>query len=335
MNSNKNQAGWLSSTKEPALDADMPICDPHHHLWNHPTSQYLLDDLHEDTGSAHNITKTVFVECGSEYRSEGPESMRPVGETEFVAELARQSESMSGATIAGIVGFADLTLGEKVQEVLEAHISAGEGRFKGIRHASAWHEDASIHNAHTNPTADLFSRSSFLAGIRILRKLNLTFDAWLYHPQISDLSSLASANPNVFMLLDHLGGPLGIGPYKNKRDEVRNVWRPQIKELALNPNVFVKLGGIGMSIYGSGWHKLPQAPSSQDLADAWKEDVLFCIEHFGVKRCMFESNFPVDKRGCSYTVLWNAFQRMIEGASEDEKRSLFFETANDFYSLEI
>lgn len=324
---------WLDTTKETALDPDMPICDPHHHLWDHPKSRYLLDELHQDTGASHNVTKTVFVECSSEYRSEGPEAMRPVGETEFVSKIARQSEQKAEATIAGIVGFADLTLGERVQDVLEAHVEAGKGKFKGIRHASAWHEDPSIHNAHTNPTADLLSTPAFKQGIQRLERLNLTFDAWLFHPQISDLSVLAEENPDMPMLLDHLGGPLGIGPYKDKREAVRDSWRPMIKEIALRPNVFLKLGGIGMSIYGCGWHQREKAPSSQELCDAWRDDILFCIEHFGVKRCMFESNFPVDKRGCSYTVLWNAFQRMVEGASEDEKFSLFFKTAADFYRL--
>lgn len=324
---------------EAILDPDLEICDPHHHYWNHHTNPYLLENLHADTeatdagGQSHRVTSTVFVECMAEYRSDGPEHLRPVGETVFVAEAAVRSEASVGATIAGIVGFADLTLGDRVAEVLEAHVEAGGGRFRGIRHANSWIADPAINNAHTNPTEGLLGDTDFRVGFAVLGRMGLSFDAWMYHPQLPELVELARAHPDTDIVLDHLGGPLGIGPFKDRRAEVLAACRESLGELARLPQVSVKLGGIGMPIYGDGWNKQPERATSIEVADRWGDHLRFVIDTFGPGRCMFESNFPVDRSGIDYPILWNAFKRVAEGYSPDERADLFAGAAKRAYQL--
>ena len=327
-------ATWLASYTEEAVDPEQVICDPHHHLWRFPTDTYELDELRVDTGAGHNVVSTVFVECTSGYRTEGPEAMRPVGETEYVLAQSRTSEQSSGATIKGIVGFADLSLGVAVSDVLAAHVEAGDGRFKGIRHATAHDPSPDVRRSHTRPTAGLMAEPAFREGFATLAQHDLRFDAWLYHPQITELVDLAHAHSDVLIVLDHLGGPLGVGPYAGRREEVRAEWRRSIIQLAECPNVSIKLGGIGMTVFGLDWHHQPTPPSSDDLLEAWKPDLEFCIEQFGVRRSMFESNFPVDRRSTSYTVLWNTFQKLTAAYSTDERDALFHDTATAFYGLE-
>ena len=318
---------------EVALEPDLPICDPHHHLWEHPDHTYLLEELHADTGSGHNITTTVFVECGSEYRTDGPVELQPVGETDFVADQAAASEAASGANIAGIVGFADLTLGEAVKGPLEAHVEAGGGRFRGIRHATGWHQSDQIRNSHTQPTGGLMADDSFRAGLATLGQMGLSFDAWLYHPQLDEVVDMASAHPDVQIILDHIGGPLGVGPYAGMHAEVLDEWRPKMAALAECENVALKVGGIGMPIFGFDWHKSVEPTSSEELAAAWGGELSWCIEAFGVERCMFESNFPVDGASCDYVTLWNTFKRVAADASEADKAALFHDTATAVYRL--
>jgi len=326
---------WLTSTIEEAIDPVEEIVDPHHHLWDFPTGTYLLPELHLDTGASHNVVQTVFVECGAEYRDEGPEHLRPVGEIEFVRRQAELSTNTDGAEIAGIVGFADLTRGEAVEEVLAAQDAAGGGRFRGIRHANAWDASDEIRESHTKPPAGLLSHSNFRAGFAKLGEMGFSFDAWMFHPQVEELVELAASVPDTPIVLDHLGGPLGIGPYVNARDEVRATLRPSLEALAQHEQVMVKVGGIGMSIYGVGLNRLPQAPTSEHVADLWNEDIRHCVDTFGPDRCMFESNFPVDRQGCSYTVLFNAFQRIAveAGWSTAERTELFSGSARRFYRL--
>ena len=341
-----NNAAWLNQVSEEVLDPELEICDPHHHLWAHPTDRYLLDDLLADTGTgnnvedphvaSHNVTSTVFVECLSMYRADGPVELRPVGETEFVQGIAAMSASGGYGPIraaAGIVGFADLSLGDAVQPVLEAHIAASPNRFRGIRHASGWDASPEIRNSHTNPPEGLLGDPGFRRGFAHLQRLDLTFDAWLYHPQLDELTDLAQAFPGTTIVLDHFGGPLGLGRYAGKQREVFEEWKPKIDELARCPNVVAKLGGLNMPLNGFGWEKRDRPPGSAELADATKHYYLHTIERFGPNRCMFESNFPVDKASCSYTVLWNAFKRMTADFPADEKRAMFHDTAARVYRI--
>ena len=334
--------GWLDLTEEEALEPALPICDPHHHFWDKRESpfyrspRYLLDELLADTGAGHNIVSTVFIECRSMYRASGPEPMRPVGETEFVNGIAAMAASgLYGPTriAAGIIGFANLRLGAAVRPVLEAHLAAGGGRFRGIRHSASWDPSDGVRNAACDPPRGMYAEADFRAGFAHLAPLGLSFEAWLYHPQIPELAALARAFPETTIILDHFGGPLGIGPYAGKRDEVFATWKADIAELAKLPNVHAKLGGLQMDVNGFGWHEHARPPGSQALAAATAPYHEHCIERFGVRRCLFESNFPVDNLSCSYTVLWNSFKRIAAGCSPGEKASLFHDTAARLYRL--
>ena len=320
---------------EEVLDPTRPICDPHHHLWDHPGRRYLLDDLLADTGSGHNVVSTVFVECMSMYRAGGAAELRPVGETEFVNGVAAMSASGGfGPTRvgSGIVSFADLTLGDRVGAVLDAHMAASP-RFRGIRHAAGWDASDQIRNSHTNPPAGLFLDARFRRGFAELAKRGLTFDAWLYHPQLANLTDLAKAFPDTTIILDHFGGPLGIGPYAGRRAEVFSEWKRTIRSLAGCRNVVAKLGGLVMPLNGFGFHKRTEPIGSVELAEVTRDWYLHAIECFGVERCMFESNFPVDKVSVSYRVLWNSFKRITAGFSAAERAALFHDTAVRVYRL--
>jgi len=330
-----DREAWLAQTVEEAIEPDLLICDPHHHIWDYPRSRYLVDEFVVDIGGGHRVIKTVFVECKQFYRNEGPEEFRPVGETVFVDSVAGPARTDSGVSevAAGIVGFADLSLGSGVQAVLDAHLDASK-RFRGVRHASAWDESDRVHNAHTNPPRGLLGNHMFRQGLACLEKLGLSYDAWLYHPQIPELTNLARAFPDLNIVLDHMAGPLGIGPYAGHREEVFEIWRSNMAELANCENVSVKLGGLTMSMSGFGWQKREIPPGSRELAEVMGPYYRSCIEQFGVQRCMFESNFPVDRASCSYTVQWNAFKRLTRGYSDAERSALFHDTAIGIYRLD-
>ncbi|MDH3641532.1 MAG: amidohydrolase family protein [Gammaproteobacteria bacterium] len=329
------QEQWLGQVVEEIIEPDLPICDPHHHLWHRAGSRYLLDELMADTGSGHNVVSTVFVECASMYRADGPEALRPVGETEFVngvAAMTASGEYGDFRACLGIVGLADLMLGAAAGEVLDAHVAASS-RFRGIRHAAGWDASENIRNSHTNPSAGLLLDGTFREGFKELGKRGLSFDAWLYHPQISELTDLAAAFPDTTIIFNHFGGPLGIGPYADKREEIFAAWQRDVAELARCENVCAKLGGLVMPINGFDFHKRDLPASSDEIVAATGRYYQHAIECFGPDRCMFESNFPVDKASCSYHVLWNAFKKMVAGASDADKASLFHDTAHRAYRL--
>ena len=337
-----NIPGWLDRVQEEVIDPDRSIIDPHHHLWHGPKNapgakdsyRYLLEDLWSDTSSGHNIKKTVFIDCGQEYYDEGPEAFRPVGETEFVVEVANQAkEDPTKAQISGIVGHVNMMLGQASKEVLEAHIEKGEGLFRGIRHSGGWDVDEAVKNAHSEPFEHIYLEDNFQRGLEQLIGLDMVFDTWHYHNQISDLTVLSKALPSLKIVHDHFGGPLGIGPYEGRQDQIFGQWKDDISELSECPNVYSKLGGLAMPINGWNWHKRDLPATSDELVNMHKTYYSHTIESFGVERCMFESNFPVDKQSISYHVLWNAFKKMSLGFTEEEKHCLFYETARDFYSL--
>jgi L-fuconolactonase len=327
---------WLALRREEIIEPGLEIVDPHHHLWDHPGNRFLLDQLLADVDSGHKITATVFIECGSMYRADGPTELKPVGETEFVNGTAAMSASgQYGPTrlCRGIVGHADLRLGDGVAQVLEAQIAAGDGRFRGIRHSVAWDASDAFPRGRTNPVKGEMLDPTWRAGFARLAPLNLTFEAWLYHPQLPDLADLARAYPQTTVILNHVGGPLGIGPYKDKKAETFAQWKAGIIEVAKSPNVVVKLGGLGMPIGMFDFYAHSKPPSSEELATAYKPYIETCIAAFGVDRAMFESNFPPDGASSSYPILWNALKRLAAGSSPSEKAALFSGTAKRVYRL--
>lgn len=330
---------WLSRrAPEAVLEPDLPIIDTHHHLWERPHHRYLLDEFLADLQSGHNTIATVFLQCHAMYKARGPVEMRPIGETEFVAGIAAMSDSGNyGPTriAAGIVGFADLALGDRAEAVLEAQLRAGGGRFRGVRHSAAWDADASIGNAAGVKALGLYHEPSFHEGLRRLTRLGLSLDAWLFHPQLDDVIALARAQPEANIILGHIGGVLGYGRYLGKRDEIFPAWKAQMAELAKCPNVSVKLGGVMMRLAAFDYTTSPEPPSSEQLTALWGPWMRTCIELFGAERCMFESNFPVEKMGVSWVTIWNAFKRIAAGASADEKAALFSGTAKRVYRLDV
>ena len=287
------------------------------------------------TSSGHNIKKTVFIDCGQEYYEEGPDRFKPVGETEFVVEIAKQGrQSPDKAQIAGIIGHANMMLGSSVKEVLEMHQEKGEGLFRGIRHAGGWDEDERVRNAHSHPTPHIYLEDNFQQGLEELSSLGMVFDTWHYHNQIKDLTKLAKNLPDLTIVHDHFGGPLGIGPYEGKRDEIYEQWKEDTYELSQCVNVFAKLGGLAMPINGWDWHRKNLPATSDEIVAEQARYYMHTLECFGADRSMFESNFPVDKQSVSYHVIWNAYKKMTIHLGDAEKRKLFYETANKVYKLE-
>jgi len=344
---------------EPILEPDLPIVDPHHHLWDRPTDilrnlspsthgfmeiirrtpRYLFDELLADLRSGHNIVGTVYMECGAMYRAGGPESLRCVGETEFVNGVAAMSASGLYGTVrscAGIVGHVDLRLGANAEDVLRSHIAAGHGRFRGIRHSASHHDDLEVLGPLAGRVpAGLYRDPQFREGFALLHGLGLSFDAWLLEPQLPDLIDLARAFPETVIVLDHVGTPLGVGVHTDKRGERFDVWQSNIRELAKCPNVNVKLGGLAMPFGGFPWSYTFRPKNSAELSEAWKPYIDACIDAFGPARAMFESNFPVDAYSCDYATLWNALKRCAAGHSTEDKTAMFSGTARRVYRLEL
>lgn len=326
---------WLADSSEDILEPALPIVDPHHHLRETAHGRYLLPELAEDLASGHNIRATVFVDSQTMHRVDGPAVLRPVGETDFVMQsLAAPSAARASHwnPCAGIVGNLDLTCGAAVRDGLQAHIAAGQGRFRGIRDPLMW-DGSDINYGVRRPPPDRMTDPRFRAGFAELAALGLTFDAWLFHPQLPLLTDLARSFPDTTIILNHVGAPLGVGPYAGRRAEIFESWRGLLVELARCPNVVVKAGGLGMLFFGFGFERRDVPASSAELAAAWRPYVETCIDAFGPERCMFESNFPVDKQSCSYATLWNAYKRIAAGYSAAEKAALFFGTANRVYRL--
>ena len=332
---------WLQQVEEEILEPDRPIIDPHHHLWKSRFNRdYLLPELWGDTGSGHNIVKTVFIECRAFYDREAPEHLMSVGETKYVAELARQSreDTNNQATIAGIVAHSDLCLAgeskELLLEALDQHRQHSDGLLRGIRHSAARDRRPEDLLIVGSAPPYLHGKESFRQGLRIIAEQGLTYDSWHYHHQNLDFLDLARAVPECTMILDHFGTPLGVGVYKNCRDEIFQEWKQEIREIAKCENVVAKLGGLAMPDNGFGWHEADRPPTSDELIKLQQKYYMHTIECFGPQRCMFESNFPVDRLSINYPVLWNAFKKMAADFSETEKHALFYGTAEKVYSLQ-
>ncbi|MCU1503264.1 MAG: Amidohydrolase [Ilumatobacteraceae bacterium] len=319
--------------REAVVDPDLPICDAHHHLWlaRGTAAPYTPSELRADTTSGHNVVRTVFVECHSQYRTDGPVELRPVGEVEWVASLAEEADRRGdGPPIAAIVGHADLTLGDAVQPVIEALDEAGRGRFRGVRHNTAWDPAPMRNNA---ARGGLLTEDSFRVGVRTLGRLGFSFDAMVYHTQLPELADLARACPDVRIVVNHLGIPLAGGPHRGHGEEVRAQWRSGLTEVAGCPNAVLKIGALIRPLSGEKWDARGEMATSEEIAAAWRDEICFAIDTFGPSRCLFESNFPVDKACYGYVEIFNAFKRLTVGCSADEKRDLFHDTAARAYRL--
>ena len=325
---------WLAARQEVVLDKHQPIIDAHHHLFDRPGQRYLPEHLKSDIGRDLNVVATVLVQARSFYRTDGPEAFQPVGETEFAAGVAEAALTAGGPKLcAAIVGYADLNLGDSVRPVLEAHICAGRNKFRGIRHIIAWDKDKRLLNPAYPTTESLMDSKAFQSGFSQLADLGLSFDAWLYFPQIPRLTALARQFPSVHIVLNHCGGILGLGAYAGRRDDVFKQWRAAMSDLATCLNVSVKIGGLGMSLSGFDFDKQLTAPSSETLSITWRPWVETCFEFFSANRCMFESNFPVDKGSYGYVVGWNAMMRLASKLTTEERDALFYKTAASVYDI--
>jgi predicted TIM-barrel fold metal-dependent hydrolase len=329
---------WLALTPEATLEPEIPICDSHHHFWVHRPEppayqQYLLADLAADINSGHNVHSTVFIEVSAEYRTEDPEELRPVGEVEFVQKLA--DESAGGAygsarAAAAIIGRADLKLGERVRPVLEALQTASPNRFRGVRHSAGWDPSPEVVKREIR---GLLTTDGYRAGARVLAEMGFVLDNSLYFPQLDEMADFANAVPKLTIVLNHIGGLLRVGPYANRDNEVLAEWRKGLATVAKCPNIVIKLGGVGQARFGFGWSKREVPVGSEELAESLAPLMNYCIEQFGPSRCMFESNFPVDKVSYSYNVIYNAFKRLSRGYSAAERAAMFHDTAARVYRI--
>jgi len=334
---------WHALTTEQPLEPDLPICDPHHHFWDRrmariPYQRYQLDELTGDTGSGHNVRSTVFIECRSMYRTSGPEEMRPVGEVEYVqGQAAASASGVYGPTqaAAAIIGHANLNLGDRVEPVLQALQAASPNHFRGIRHSVTWDPHPEVENTAAHKKEGQLGTDQFRAGARVLTRMGFTLEGWCYHPQLAEMAAFAKAVPELTVVLNHVGGLLRTGPYANRNDEIMQNWRKGIAAVAACPNVVIKLGGLGMVRCGFDWHLREKPIGSEELAADMAPFLNYCIEQFTPARCMFESNFPVDRGMCNYHVLWNAFKKMTQHYPAEKREYLFSRCAIETYRLAI
>ncbi len=332
-----DRADWYARTVEEIIEPDLRICDAHHHLWDHgPGKRYLLEEISVDAASGHHIVSTIFCECRREYRQDGPEELKPVGETVFMDALAERSSAgnAGGARVAhGIISYADFRLGARVEATLQAHHLASPKHFRGIRHMTRWHEAAEEMDIPPRSPSNLMSDATWREGFALLQKYALPFDAWFVFTQYDELVDLARAFPGQAIVINHVGGVSGTGPYLGRKDGVMQMWRKGVERAASCPNVFMKLGGLGQPRVGFGWERLEAPPGSEQLAKTYAPYYLHCIEQFGPERCMFESNFPVERASCSYPVLWNVYKRIASACTAAEKAMLFHDNAARVYRL--
>ncbi len=325
---------WLLKLEEDVLEPDLPIVDPHHHLWLRGGYTYLMPELAADMDCGHSIAATVFAECHSMYRKDGPEEERSLGETEFVtgqAAMSASGEFGPARACAVMFGNVEMTLGAAAEPLLERHIEASGGRFRGVRYSTGWNADDRIRNVV--PESGMLVEGKVKEAASVLARLGLALDSWLYHPQLDEVAELADAMPDLTIVLNHVGSPILGGPYRGLSDEVFTDWRERIRRVGARENVYIKLGALPIRMPDfPGDRSLP--PGSEEIAAAWRPWIETCIEAFGPARAMYESNFPVQKRWCSYQVCWNALKRISQEATATEKADLFAGAAARAYRID-
>ncbi|TZG32540.1 amidohydrolase family protein [Agrobacterium sp. B1(2019)] len=321
---------WLSTVQEEIIAPEQPILDAHHHLWVRPDGRYGAAELMRDVSCGHDVRASIYVQCRTGYRADVGPLLQPVGEVETILEWCQNQPNYPAAMVA----FADLQLGSGVRDVLDRLIEAGGGKVRGIRNTTAYHADPAVRSNPNPPPDGLLRSDAFLDGARTLAKYGLTLDVWAYHTQLGEVLDLAAAVPDLTVVIDHCGGPLGVGPYRPADPGVLADWRRSIAALAYLPNTRIKIGGFGLAVLGYRYADVPQPPHSEQLARDWEPYFAHCLESFGSRRAMFESNFPVDKGQYSYGSLWNAFKRLSSQLSSEERDDLFWRTASRSYGLD-
>ena len=328
---------WLVLRTETAVEPELPIVDPHHHLWDRPDHRYMAHDHMDDIRTGHTVVSTVFVQCRSMLRKDGPRDMAPVGEVDFAngaAALGASGLFEPTRVCEAIVGGADLALGDGVVPVLEAMIAVAGKRFRGVRNPVVWHESSEVQSSTASPPPrGLMTTDAFRMGVRQLARMDLSLDVWAYHTQLDEILALAGENPGMPVIIDHMGGPIGVGPDAGNLPDMLAAWAIGLQRLSRLPNTFIKFGGGGMPVFGFGFHEAPRPPSSEDLVRAWRTHYETCLNAFGPKRFMFESNFPVDNGSFSYAILWNAFKKLCAGCSPAERHDMLAATAARVYRL--
>ncbi|WP_413206119.1 amidohydrolase family protein [Rhodospirillum sp. A1_3_36] len=325
--------GWLDRHVEPVLDPDQPILDAHHHLWDRPGSRYRVPEFLADLATGHDVRASLYVQCRTGYRETGPEALRPVGEVETVRAWGREAGATACPT--GLIAHADLLLGDKAEAVITALMEAGEGTVRGIRNTTAHHPDPALNSNPRPPPAGLLRDPAFSQGAGAVAREGLVLDIWAYQTQLDEVHDLAAAHPDLTVVIDHLGGPLGAGPFRENREKHFADWRAGVERLARLPNTRIKIGGFGLVVMGKDYHLADTPPSSEQLAQDWAAYVDVCLNAFGPDRAMFESNFPVDKGMFSYPVIWNAFKRLARSYSAEERAALFYGTASATYGIAL
>jgi len=321
---------WLSMAGEEVITPDQPILDAHHHLWERPEGRYRAEELHEDVISGHDVRASIFVQCRTGYRLDMPPARQPVGEVETILAWCRNQPNYPAA----IVAFADLQLGEGVRPVLDALIEAGEGRVRGIRNTTAYHPHSEVRSNPQPPPDGLLRSAAFFEGARVLAEYGLSLDVWAYHTQLDEIFALARVMPDLTIIIDHCGGPLGVGPHDRKDAEVFAAWQKALARVASLHNTRIKIGGFGLSVMGYRYADAPAPPLSPELASDWSPYFAVCLENFGPQRAMFESNFPVDKGQFGYRTLWNAFKRLTGNLGQNERDDLFWRSAARCYRID-
>ena len=345
MNTNKSphlpvRQEWLNQLIEDPILPNIPIIDPHHHLWDVGFGRYYIEELLEDINSSgHNILSTVYIMSSSNtkiYSKDGLEEFKPLTEIEFATSEGKRADLIPNNRVkvnASIVGSVDLTYGNKLQPVLEKAVNISEGRLKGIRMLLASHTDPRISSGAVKSDLGLMLHPNFIDGAKCIQDANLSLDFWIYHTQLNEMEKIARALPDLTIILNHIGGPIHLGEYEGKQAATHREWRSAMMRLSRIPNINVKLGGLGMAVNGAKFHNSKFPPNSVQLSDVWKPWIYETIDMFGFDRCMFESNFPVDKGSCSYGALWNAFKILAKDMSDDEINKLFSKNAAKIYKI--
>jgi len=324
---------WLARHVEPVLDPEQPILDAHHHLWDRPGSRYRCEEFLADLANGHNVCASIYVQCRTGYRTDGPETLRSVGEVDTIRRWARDADT--SVYPVKLIAHADLLLGAQARAQIEALVDAGEGTVCGIRNTTAHHPDPRLVSNPKPAPAGLLKADTFLKGAAEVAKAGLVLDVWAYQTQLDEVFDLAKVNPDLTVVIDHLGGPLGAGPYRDNPSAHFVAWRAGVERLAQLPNTRMKIGGFGLMVMGKDYHLSEIPPSSEKIADDWAAHLDVCLNAFGANRAMFESNFPVDKGMFAYSVLWNAFKRLARPLTADERTAMFHGTAAATYGIKF